>query len=370
MANIIDYIKWRGDVTFEYDSFNAIDSLILSELAYIPFEDYIDDNEKGESLSCISKSFFSSADEHLKMGAILPDKEIKELFKLASLSKRFKNVKIKNYINNISKKEEKQFCAMCFQIGKGMTCIAFRGTDDTLVGWKENFNMSFNTPIPAQQEAVDYVNEFGARFKSIYVCGHSKGGNLASYAALFADKKIKNRIIEVHNFDGPGFREDFLKNIEDKEIKEKTIKYLPQSSVIGMIFNPVGKCVYLSSTGKGVYQHNAFNWQVVGNKFITTTKLDKSAIEAHDLIEKWTKSMSNEERVEFVEALYKLITVNDTATLSDIASDKYKFILGVLKSDGKTKKVFISAINRLIKEKYLKKTGKTQKLTYNNESHD
>lgn len=370
MANIIDYIKWRGDVTFEYDSFNAVDSLILSELAYIPFEDFIDDNDKGESLSHISKSFFSGADEYFKMGAILPDKEIKELFKLASLSKRFKNIKIKNYVNHISKKEEKQFCAMCFQIDRSTSCIAFRGTDDTLVGWKENFNMSFNTPIPAQKDAVEYVNKYGYKIKYLYICGHSKGGNLASYAALLADQKIKNRIIEVHNFDGPGFREDFLKNIDDKDIKEKTIKFLPQSSVIGMIYNPVGKCVYLSSIGKGVYQHNGFNWQVMGNKLITVPKLDKSAIEAHDLIDKWTKSMSNEERIEFVEALYKLITVNDTATLSDIASDKYKFILGVLKSDGKTKKVFMSAINKLIKEKYLKKTDRNQKITYNDESHD
>ena len=361
MANILDYVKWRGDITFDYDPFNVVDSLILSELAYVPFDDFIENNDKGDSLCHIAKRFFSTKENEINMGAILPDKEIKELLKLTSLSKRFKNIKIKNYINIISKKEEKQFCAMCFQINRNTSCIAFRGTDDTLVGWKENFNMSFNTPIPAQKDALEYLNKYGAKINNIYLCGHSKGGNLASYAALFMDKKIKNKIIEAHNFDGPGFRDDFLKDIDDKEIKEKTIKFLPQSSVIGMIYDAIGKCVYVNSIGKGIYQHNAFNWQILGNKFITVSELDASSIETHDLLNKWTTSMSSEERSEFVEALYKLLTVNDTATLSDIASDKYKFILGVLKSDGKTKKVFLSAINRLIKEKYILKADKSKK---------
>ena len=370
MANMIDYVRWRGDITFEYDDFNAIDSLVLSELTYIPFENYIEDNEKGESISHIAKKFFSANENDIKMGAILPDKEIKELFKLTSLSKRFRNIKIKNYVNNISKIEEKQFCAMCFQLDRSTTCIAFRGTDDTLVGWKEDFNMSFNTPIPAQNDAKDYLNTYGARVKRLYVCGHSKGGNLASYSALFAEQKIKRKIVEVHSFDGPGFRADFLKDIDDEEIKNKTVKFLPQSAIIGMIYEPVGKCVYLSSLGKGLYQHDAFNWQVLGNKFITVPKLDKISVETHHLLNSWTESMSSEERSEFVEALYRLITVNETATLSDIASDKYKFILGVLKADGKTKKVFLSAINRLIKEKYSKKADKSKKSIYNNESHD
>lgn len=369
MANIIDYIKWRGDISFEMDPFNAVDSLILSEISYAPFEYVIEENDKGTSLAQLSKKFFQKIDDNFKVGLILPEKNIKETLKLASLSKRFKNIIVKNFVSKTCKDEEKQFCGMCFQLDRRTTCIAFRGTDDTLVGWKEDFNMSFNTPIPAQKEATDYLNAFGVKCKNLYVCGHSKGGNLASYAALFADKRVKSKIIEIHSFDGPGFRSDFLDKITDEEIKKKTIKFLPQASVIGMIYDPIGKCVYLRSEAKGFYQHDAYNWQVIGNKFVTVSKLDKSAEEAHDLIDKWTKSMSSEERSEFVEALFKLIMVNETATLTDIASDKFKFLIGVIKSDGKTKKVFLSAINRLIKESYLIK-HKNKKGTTNNESHD
>lgn len=380
MANIIDYIRWRGDVSFLYDPFNEVDSLILAELSYIPFELVIEDNEKGEELSVLAQKFFSLPNGEVKIGAIIPEKEIRETFKLVAESKRFKNLKLKKYLSITSKEEEKQFCGMCFEIDKNLYCIAYRGTDDTLVGWKEDFNMSFNTPIPAQIEAKKYLEEIGLRTrKQIYVCGHSKGGNLASYASLTVSERVKKKIVAVYSFDGPGFRKDFLESIEDDIIKAKTIKFLPKSSIIGMIYDPVGLCAYIKSDGKGLYQHDAYNWQVLNNKFLTVDSLDKTSIDTHDLLNKWTASMSKEERSEFVEALYKLVSVNDTATLSDIASDKFKFILGIFKTDGKTKKVFLSAINRLIKEKYFKKEEKKtygQKakqriiVTKKKESHD
>ena len=362
VSNIIDYIKWRGDISFDVDPFNEIDALIFSELTYIPFELILNDSEKGESLSNLATKFFSKSDKDIKMGAIIPEDKIKETFNLVSTSKRFKDVTLKQYLNIFSKEEEKQFCGMCFVINKDYACISYRGTDDTLVGWKEDFNMSFNTPIPAQLEAVKHLNTIGAKSrKKLYVCGHSKGGNLASYAALFADARVKKKIVNVFSFDGPGFRAEFLESINDEETKAKTIKFLPQSSIIGMIYDPVGACVYLKSLGKGMYQHDAFNWQVLSNKFELVEGPDKTSLDVHNLLNKWTASMSKEERVEFVEALYKLVTVNDTATLSDIASDKFKFILGIIKSDGSTKKVFLSAINRLIKEKYFKKEEKKSK---------
>ena len=368
MPNIIDYIKWRGDIGFESSPFNEIDSLIFAELSYIPFEKVIDETKASESLKELSAKFFSYPAEETKLGAIIPEKEIKELLMLAGNSNRFKNVKLRNYISKICTKEEIQFCGMCFVLNKKECCIAYRGTDDTLVGWKEDFNMSFNTPIPSQIESVKYLDSVGLRAsKTIYVCGHSKGGNLASYAALFACKKVKKKIATVHSFDGPGFRSDFLENIEEEDIKLKTTKYLPQSSIIGMIYDSVGECVAIKSDGKGIYQHDAFKWNVLGDKFLIAEKLDKSSTDTHDLLNKWTKSMSKEERIEFVEALYKLITVNESATLSDIASDKFKFILGIIKSDGKTKKVFLSAINRLIKEKYF---SKNDKKTNKNKSRD
>ena len=355
MSNLFDYIKWRGDIDFKSDPFNEIDCLLMSELAYFPFERLLTNNENGDSLFNLTQKAKPILPE-IKIGAVMPEKEIKETLRLVGDYDRFKNIILKNYVNVISKEEEKQFCVMTFDISEDIICVAYRGTDDTLVGWKEDFNMSFNAPIPAQIDATKYLDEIGLNTKKkIYVCGHSKGGNLASYAALTAHSNVKKKIIAVYSFDGPGFRSDFLENIMDENIKSKTIKFVPQSSVIGVIFDFVGDCVPIKSNGKGMYQHDAYNWQIMSNKFVLAEKLDESSIESHNLLNNWMLSMSKEERIEFVEALYRLVTINDSATLSDIASDKFKFILGILKADGKTKKVFISAMNRLLKEKYFKK---------------
>ncbi len=358
MSNIIDYIKWRGDITFDMDPFNEIDSLIFAELSYFPFEYVIEDGGNGEFLPELAKKIFSKPEGEIKIGYLIPEKEIREILRLIIETQRYKYVKLKDYIAILSKEEEKQFCGMCFEISENTVCVAYRGTDDSLIGWKEDFNMSFNAPIPAQIEATRYINRISSNAKKIYVCGHSKGGNLATYASLTSYPETKIKIASVYDFDGPGFRSDFLKNLNDDEIKSKITKYLPQSSIVGMIYDSVSTYIPVKSTGKGMYQHDAFRWQVLNKSFDLAESVDKSSLEVHDLLNKWTLSMSKEERVEFVEALYRLLTVNDSATVTDITSDKFRFLLGFFKTDGKTKKVFLSALNRLIKEKYFSKDNK------------
>ena len=364
MPNIIDYVKWRGDISFETSPFNEIDGLIFAELSYIPFDKIIENNQRGESLCDLAKKFFSLPDQDTRLGAIIPEVDIKELFNLTSKSVRFSSVKLKNYVNCFSRIEEKQFCGMTFVVDKNNICIAFRGTDDTLVGWKEDFNMALNIPIPSQTEAVNYVNSVGFRTRvHIYLCGHSKGGNLATYAGIFANERVKKRIVNIFDFDGPGFRTDFLKGLSLSDVSLKIRKAVPQATIIGAIYDSVVEPIYVKSSAKGLYQHDAFKWEILGNSFVCVEALDKSSKDFHDLLNSWTLSMSSEERTEFVEALFRLVTVNESATLSDIASDKFKFLLGILKSDGHTKKVFLSAINRLIKEKYFKKDNKNAEIS-------
>ena len=361
MSNMIDYIKWRGDISFETDPLNEIDSLIFCEIAYIPLEKVIKDNTKGETIEVLAKRLAQLPEEETKIGAIIPEKDIKELFYLAGNSQRYKNIRIKWFVNNVCKKAEKQFCAMTFVIDKEYYYVAYRGTDDSIIGWKEDLNMAFNTPIPSQTEGVEYLTEIGEKTrKKIYVGGHSKGGNLAAYSAMFTSDKTKKKIVSVHSFDGPGFMPEFLKTIDDEETKGKIKKYLPQGSIIGMIFDPLGACEIVKSKGKGMYQHDAFNWEILGKSFVNETELLKSSINFHDILLNWTLSMEPNERAECVGAFYKLMTVNEAATLTDIASGKMKFILGVLKTDGKTKKILFSAINKLLKQRRKNKQLKTQ----------
>ena len=361
MHNVIEYLKWRGDISFEILPLNVVDSLIFCELSYVPFENFITSSKHGETLEVLANRFLALPEEKRKMGAIIPDKQIIELLTLAGKSTRFKNVRVKNFVNNICKKAEKQFCAMTFVISSEYYYIAFRGTDDNIVAWKEDFNMALYTPIPSQKEGVEYLDAVGMKTRrKIYMGGHSKGGNVATYAALFANEKTKKKIIRVHSFDGPGFRPDFIETIEDDETKNKITKILPQGSIIGMIFDPIGTCKFIKSKGKGMYQHDAFNWEIVGKDFIYVDGPLKSSKNFHDILLRWTASLNPEEREEFVGAIFRLITVNDVSTLTDIANGKAKFFFGLFKADSKTKKILFSAIGKFLKEK--KAVNETKKL--------
>ena len=351
MLNIIDYLKWRGDVTFESSPLNEVDSLIFCELTYLPFERFFTNPSHGETIESLYEKYLALPDQDKKIGAIIPTESIGELFGLCAKSERFKNIRLKNFVNNVCKKAEKQFCAMTFVINSEYYYIGYRGTDDNIVAWKEDFNMAFNTPIPSQTEGAEYLDAVGLKTRrKLYVGGHSKGGNIAVYSALFADPKTKKKIISVHSFDGPGFRPDFVESVDDEETKSKIVKILPQGSIIGVIFEPISSCKIIKSKGKGMYQHDAFNWEVMGTQFVKADSLIKSSIEFHDILLKWTISMNPEEREEFIGALFGLITVNDISTLTDIATGKTKFIMGLLKADSKTKKILLSAVGKLVKQ--------------------
>lgn len=372
MANMIDYVKWRGDITFKELPLNEIDSLIFTELAYVPYDNFVSDaiQCRGIQLNTLAEKFFAVNSNKTKIGAIIPTDHILELFSVAARSKRFGGVHIRAYVNEVDVKTEKQFSAMCFDIDMHTTYVAYRGTDDTIIGWKEDLNMAFFTPIPAQQRGAEYLEAVGSCTRhNLYVGGHSKGGNLAIYSALMVSEKVKRKIISVHSFDGPGFKKEFVKAHKSDSIAPRLIKIMPEGAIIGAIFHPMGKCKFVKSIGKGLFQHDAFTWELMGKEFLYVREPNKSSIEFHETLENWVEQMTDTEKIDFVEAVYKLCTVNDSSTLSDIATDKFKFIIGVLKTDEKTKKTFLSLINRLIKQKYFKKgIGKGKKI--NEEKND
>lgn len=358
MANVIDYIKWRGDVSFSESPLNEIDALIFSELSYVCFDDLVPASvvSKGIPLITLAEKFFSLQYGTNKLGAILPTDSILELFKMASMSRRFSSVSMKGYINEVDLKAEKQFCAMCFDVGKTTTVVVFRGTDDTIIGWKEDLNMAFFTPVPAQKQAAEYLNSVIDRSERdhYYVCGHSKGGNLASYSALKVKESARDKIVAVYNFDGPGFKQEFLEEEKSNPMISKMHKICPEGAIIGAIFDPIEECRFVKSFQKNIYQHDAFSWHVLGREFIYSQQ-QKSSRDFHNILEDWVSRLTDKEKIAFVEALYKFFTVNESSTLSDIATDKVGFLIGILKTDDKTKKTFFTTVNKIVKEKYFSK---------------
>ena len=361
MANVIDYVKWRGDISFGESPLNAIDALIFSELSYLHFDNFVPPSltGKGVPLSILSEKFFANHVDKSSVGAILPTEKMLELLKLCAKSRRFSHAHVKGFINEIDIKEQKQFSAMCFDVGKNTTVVAFRGTDDTLIGWKEDLNMAFFTPIPSQSHSVDYLSKVisSTDKENFVVCGHSKGGNLAVYSALKLAKELKERVTVVYDFDGPGFKADFAENAKNDKILSRIYKFSPENTLIGAIFNSVGTCKFVKSTVKGFTQHDAFTWEVMGREFVYVKRQSNASVDFHNTLERLVDNMTDRERVQFVDALYKFMTVNDATTLTDVASDKLKFIVGILKTDMKTKKTVFDFMNRVIKEKYFNKSN-------------
>ena len=336
-----------------------IDALIFSELSYVHFDDLVASSldTKGIPLSSLCHKFFSLHYDKIKIGAIIPTEKIIELFKLVAHSRRFSSVTVRGYVNEVDVRAEKQFCAMCFDIGKNITVVAYRGTDDTIIGWKEDLNMAFFTPIPSQRRSAEYLKKVlcESQRELYYVCGHSKGGNLATYATLKATKQMQSKIVASYNFDGPGFTKSFASAYSKNSVAPKLIKISPEGTLVGSIFDSVEHQSFVKSKAKGLYQHDAFNWEIMGKDFVYVNKQTKSSADFHRTLDGLVDGMTKTEKIEFVDALYKFLTVNDATTLTDIASDKIKFIFGILKSDEKTKKTVFSLMNRVIKEKYFKK---------------
>lgn len=324
MANITDYLDWRGDISFSACPPNEIDSLILSEICYIDFEGIISPYQsKPILLSTAAKQYAQRhRGEKSYIGAIVPPSII-PLFMKASKTERFGKIKVCGYVNRISDDEQMQFCALTYIINDKYTYVAFRGTDDTIVGWKENFNMSFMHPVPAQLQAVEYLKKVAeSKDGTLSICGHSKGGNLAVYSATKAPDEIKARIDAVYNHDGPGFTKDFILNEDYISIRHKIHTIVPQTSIIGMLLEHEEHYEVVKSNQTGLLQHDSFSWEVLGKNFIHLDSITKESRFIDRTIKQWLGEMSEDERKDFVDALYESLNATKAKTLTDLSSDK------------------------------------------------
>ena len=334
MGNVSDYLKWRGDLSFEQDPFNDVDNLVLSQLAYVNLKNIVPEAGTGQTiiLGTASELFFSLNSEEKLRNDKTFTREVPYLLRDAAATRRFSEVVLSNYVDEIDEHEEKQFAAFQCGMPDGTTYIAFRGTDDTIVGWKEDFNMSFMSPVPSQLHAVKYINStVSSKAGKLRLGGHSKGGNLAIYAAVKADKQLQRRIIEVYNNDGPGFDRNMIESEEYQQMLPRIKTIVPYHSVVGMLLEHEEEYMVVKSNQTGIMQHDGNSWQVCGNHFLTNRKLSKESAVLKDAMSEWINSLDTEERARFVEALFAVVTASGAKTLSDINSDIFKSANAALK---------------------------------------
>ena len=234
-GTIIEYLKEYGDCSFAEKPFNDVDSLALCQLSYLKFDGLVPDvRQYGPWITLLELS------RHPDFDKLFTDewyeKSNRALVSGMLSGRRFRELKMNCYINLVEKEWETQFSAITFMTGNGLVYIAFRGTDETIVGWKEDFNMSFAAEVPAQGAALDYVTRAaGVLDGPLVLGGHSKGGNLAAYAGIFAPRTVQERIQCVYNFDGPGFNEAVLATEQFQSIDMRIHTFVPQTSVVGIL---------------------------------------------------------------------------------------------------------------------------------------
>ena len=320
MASMLDYIAWRGDLSFSSSAPNEVDALIFSTLSYIPFRGSVERNpEKPVLLRQAAREFFDIPDPE---GYIRTQNDL-ELLKAAGESQRFGNIRIAEYRKIFIKERDTQFAAVTFLLDDGSIFISFRGTDNTLVGWKEDFSMCFRREIPSQKLAKQYLQDVLMDHSGpVRVSGHSKGGNVAVYAVSQSVPVIRERILEVYNQDGPGFSEAFLEDPGYRQILPILHTQVPQSSVIGMILNRAEPIAIVKSNQSGIMQHDPFSWEVQGKRLVSVESLSGNSIFLQLTIKNWLLGMDMETRVRMVDMLFDLLTSGDVEVTGDLFQPK------------------------------------------------
>lgn len=337
MANLLDYLDWRGDLTLEQSPFNEVDNLILAELSFVDFNDIVPAPGQGGSvvLRDAAERFFARfpEGEKIDMGVLVPA-AIPEMLRKMADSRRFGDMKLNCFVDQLDVGKGEQFAALAIETGDKSLYLSFRGTDDTLAGWKEDFELACMPEVPAQKKALAYVRDAAKQFprKHLRLGGHSKGGNLAVYAGVFCPESIQKRITAVWSNDGPGFHTDLLELPEHRRIAERIYSIVPKSSVVGMLLEHEEDYMVVDSDQLGFMQHDGFSWQVMGDHFITLRQMTRQAHISDQELRKWVHGLTVEQRETFVAALFDVLTASGAVTLTDLKADRFKAVGAMVKA--------------------------------------
>ena len=335
MGNIMDYIRWRGDLPLSKSPFNEVDNLIFSELCYMDFKDIVPSDFKspGISLKEAVKLVEKRSDEHNDLGLLIPG-DVLDMLKIMKTSLRYSNMRLYGYVNEIDTAKARQFSALTIDTCDKCVYVAYRGTDDTLAGWREDLEFACSPFVPAQKRACEYLALVSKQFpfKRLRVGGHSKGGNLAIYAAVHSGPVTKRKLTDIWSNDGPGFLDDIHKKDEYIAIADKIHSIIPKSSFVGMLLEHDDNHTVVDSSELGLMQHNGFTWQVLGNSFVTLPKIQDAALSSSLAIRKWFSEVSPDKRREFSDALYEILTSSGAKTFTDLKEANFKDYLSIIKA--------------------------------------
>ncbi len=311
MPNMLDYLVWRGDVGLDYAPFNEIDSLVLATLSYLDFP------AAAAPLSDMATTL--PAPPETEMAFV---RESRALLSAAGMTHRFSGLVIHHPVSILDGEDDMQFAAVTFDLPDGSHFVAFRGTDNSIVGWREDFNMAFESPVPAQVAAGAYLTSLAAQTQGpLLLGGHSKGGNLAVYAAAHADSAVQDRIREIYSFDGPGLDDATMAGEGYLTVARRIRSFVPQSSVVGLLLTYHPEYTVVRSDAVSLLQHDTFTWQALGTSFQRVTELDVSSQLVDQTVHAWLARVAPEQRRCFVDTLFDLLEATGATTMKELLTD-------------------------------------------------
>ncbi|MBQ9538424.1 MAG: DUF2974 domain-containing protein [Treponema sp.] len=326
--NLFDYVKEHGDTTFQEEPINELDSAIFSMLSYINFEGTQAEGSKdGVSLMELSNRFFSSEFRYsMKNENWDIWQSCIRMLETASKYKRYADIKVKGYISWLDEQEPAQFSAVIFSLSPSLHFVAFRGTDTTIAGWRDNFLMTCESRTTSQKMALEYLKEWAPRLQGdIHAGGHSKGANLAIYAAAQCEAEIQNRIQGVWNFEGPGFSRnpDMLERIKaiDKRIKT----YVPETSLVGVVMRNFDDYTPVKSDNHLFLQHDLFSWHVDGKKFETVQELSRTSRMFDSTMNETISNLSDAQFRTIINVLFDSMEESGIHNVQDIDDNMGRF---------------------------------------------
>ena len=345
MANLIDYLAWRGDIPFSVSPWNEVDGLMCAVLSYLNFHGLQD--HRGWTLREAKRIDLLIEAQGNTFGPR------KKMFEAMAENARFGDCRMHHFIALTDEDASMQFSAMCMDLPDDTKAVVFRGTDNTLVGWREDFNMSYQTRVPAQQAAAYYLLKAAKLTdRPIRLIGHSKGGNLAVYAGASMPERIQNRIESIWSYDGPGMNLDVSRSDGFTRIRDKIHSYIPQTSIIGLLMEYYRPYTVVHSIAKGLEQHDPMSWQVYGEHFEEMESIDRTASVVCETLHEMLTNSTPEQRAAFVDTLFHLADNTNATRMSDILNEKFRSLVkmagGRKELDPETRRVFTRLMGQAV----------------------
>lgn len=377
MQNIIDYVETEF-ATFEEKPLTRVDSLVLAELVYPKYDRIFESYGQSLNLSKTNLNSFldgivslvnqkKSSDVFLRLkfddllkaehfpaifGEATEPSKPRDLLFAAAASPRFRDIQICFYISEFDPKIEKQFAAMTYILNNTTAYVAFRGTDATIVGMKEDFNMAYICPVPAQAAAAKYLDSVAPFLPpEIILGGHSKGGNLAVYSFMKCRPEVRDRIKVCYSHDGPGFREEVVDSYDFNRIRYRVQKTVPQDSIVGLLLQNHEDYQVIRSNEKLLAEHDPFTWEIVDGDFVNVGKLSSTARYTDATLTKWVEGMSDGKRMVFIDELFRIISASNAKSFGDIKKNWRSALPAMLEAikemDTTTKIIMLNIVNDL-----------------------